>query len=192
MAAFAALSIGFFRQLHKHAHQGDCEIVLNSMSRRPCPGPARDMAALFAPLLNHHLYRLVRDQLDRNRPGRRQWPYSAACSPKEDLMIAECPVPTPAEQRYGEIQAQVEEEMFRKVHAAIEEAAKQAALEIREAGLELPPPPVDYFMAKSHQNLFCTLCKADPRTFSGGKPEIAIALIRNSQNIAKHYWGANI
>jgi hypothetical protein len=36
------------------------------------------------------------------------------------------------------------------------------------------------------------MCGADPDTFQGGDPDIAYHVIRNSQNIAKHYWSADI
>ena len=56
----------------------------------------------------------------------------------------------------------------------------------------MPPPSADYFAAVIHQSLYCTLCKADPKTFLGGNADIAAAIIRNSQNIARHYWDATI
>ena len=43
-----------------------------------------------------------------------------------------------------------------------------------------------------HQRMYCLMCGADPDTFEGGDPKIAYHVIRNSQNIAKHYWSANI
>jgi hypothetical protein len=107
-------------------------------------------------------------------------------------MTEACSLPTPAQLQYGEIQTRIELALRRKVDAAIRGAAEQALAEMRAAGLEARPPSADYFAAKVHQSLYCTLCKADPRTFAGGKPEIALAIIRNSQNIAKHCWGADI
>jgi hypothetical protein len=103
-----------------------------------------------------------------------------------------CPLPTPAQRQYGDIQSSAETAMLRKVYAAIQEATEKAQTEVRAAGLEMPPPAADYFVAVVHQSLYCTLCKADPGTFAGGKPEIAVQIIRNSQNIAKRYWGADI
>ena len=82
--------------------------------------------------------------------------------------------------------------MLRKVYAALHDATEQARKEILEAGLDLPPPSANYFAATIHQSMYCTLCSADPKTFSGGKADVAIAVIRNSQNIARHYWGADI
>ena len=71
------------------------------------------------------------------------------------------------------------------------ERPRRRETEMEAAGLDLPPPSADYFTAALHQNLYCTLCKADPETFAGGKAEIALAIIRNSQNIARHHWGAD-
>lgn len=107
-------------------------------------------------------------------------------------MTEACPLPTPAEQQYGKIQIRIEQALMRTVHAAIREAAEQARTQVRAAGLAMPPPHEDYFAAAVHQSLYCSLCKADPTTFSGGRPEIALAIIRNSQNIAKRYWGADV
>ena len=56
----------------------------------------------------------------------------------------------------------------------------------------MPPPSAGYFGAVIHQSLFCTLCKADPKTFCGGDADIAAAIIRSMQNGAKHYWGADV
>jgi hypothetical protein len=83
-------------------------------------------------------------------------------------MAEPSPLPTPAQRQFGEIQTRIELEMMRNVDAAIREATERALAEVRAAGLEMPPPSADYFAAKVHQNLYCTLCKADPSTFSGG------------------------
>ncbi len=49
-----------------------------------------------------------------------------------------------------------------------------------------------YFAAVVHQRMYCLMCGADPDTFEGGNPETAYHVIRNSQNIAKHYWSADV
>ena len=82
--------------------------------------------------------------------------------------------------------------MMAKIYAALEEATDQARAEIEAAGLSMPPPSAGYFGAVIHQGLFCTLCKADPKTFSGVDAKIAVATIRNMQKVAKHYWGADV
>jgi hypothetical protein len=82
--------------------------------------------------------------------------------------------------------------MLRKVYNALQDATEQAREELRSACCDMPPPSSNYFAAVIHQSMFCTLCKADPQTFSGGDARIAIAIIKNSQNIAKHMWGAAI
>jgi hypothetical protein len=102
-----------------------------------------------------------------------------------------CPIPTPAQRRYGEIQGRIEDAMMAKIYAALEEATEQARTEMDAAGLDLAAPSAGYFGAVIHQRLFCTLCKADPKTFSGGDAKIAVATIRNMQKVAKHYWGAD-
>jgi hypothetical protein len=103
-------------------------------------------------------------------------------------MSKACPVPTPAERQFGTILGGIEEAMMRKVYAALQEATEQAQSEITSAGLDMPPPSSSYFAASLHQKMYCLLCKADPDTFSGGQADIAVAIIRNSQSIAKHYW----
>jgi hypothetical protein len=111
---------------------------------------------------------------------------------KERSMPEACPVLTPEQREYGKIQSRIEEAMMRKVYAALQEATDEAQSEMASAGLDLPPPSRGYFAATMHQKLFCLLCDADPETFSGGQAKTALAIIRNSQNIARHYWGADI
>jgi hypothetical protein len=82
--------------------------------------------------------------------------------------------------------------MMARIYAALGEATDQARAEMDAAGLDMPPPSTGYFASVIHQRLFCTLSKADPKTFSGGDARIAIAIIRNMQQVAKHYWGADI
>jgi hypothetical protein len=106
-------------------------------------------------------------------------------------MTAACRVPTPAEKLYGDIQSKIEWAMMEKVFAALNEAAEQARTEVQGANLDMPAPSADYFAAVIHQRIFCILCKADPNTFEGGRADIALAIIRNSQNIAR-LWGADI
>jgi hypothetical protein len=103
-----------------------------------------------------------------------------------------CPVPPPAERQCRMALDEIEQTMMRQVHAAIEAAAEQARQAVAAAGLDLPSPSSDYYAASIHQKLYCHLCKADPETFEGGRADIAMAIIRNSQNIARHYWGADI
>jgi hypothetical protein len=107
-------------------------------------------------------------------------------------MTQSCPVPTPAERRYGEILTVIQQKMVRRVYEAIREATEEVGAEIGAAQLDMPPPSPEYFASVIHQSIYCTLCKADPETFAGGKADIAITIIRNCQNIARHYWGADI
>ena len=107
-------------------------------------------------------------------------------------MADNCAVPTLAQQQYGLIQSRIEDDLLRTVHAALEAAAEAARSDISSANLNLPPPSIEYFAASTHQKLYCFLCKADPKTFEGGNANIAIGIIRNAQQLAKFYWGADI
>jgi hypothetical protein len=104
-------------------------------------------------------------------------------------MMKACPIPTPEQRRYGEIQAKIEQEMLRKVHAALKAATEQAEAELHTLDLGRPPPSEGYFASVIHQRLFCHLCKADPETFAGGDACIATTIIMNMQNIVSRYWG---
>jgi hypothetical protein len=99
-----------------------------------------------------------------------------------------CPVLTPAERQYLDIQGKAEQVMMAAIHKAIEDAGKQAAEELHAAGSLERPPARDYFAAVAHQKLFLSLCGADAETFAGGNPEIATHIIANCQNISAHYW----
>ena len=81
---------------------------------------------------------------------------------------------------------------MRKVFAALHEAAEQAQDEMAAAGLDMAPPSPGYLTSVVHQQVFCSLCKADPDSFAGGDPGIAKAVIQNMRNIARHYWGADL
>lgn len=105
-------------------------------------------------------------------------------------MTRSCPIPTEPQRRYGEIRAEVEAAMMRKVFAALDEAVETARSRIRQSDIDIPPPPKDAFVAILQQAMFCTLCKADPKTFEGGDARIALAVLRNGRNLARHYWGA--
>ncbi len=107
-------------------------------------------------------------------------------------MAASCPIQTPDQRRQGAIISQAETALLEKVFAALKEAEETTSTALRAAGMEDAPPLHDYFAASVHQKLYCILCGADPETFSGGNAKTAIAIIRNSQQIAKHYWGADI
>ncbi len=107
-------------------------------------------------------------------------------------MERSCQIPTSAEAKYLTALSDGQSAMLRKVFEAIQEAHDRAAAEFDSSDLEGQPPPSEYFASVVHQAMYCTMCGADPETFSGGDPQIAIHVIRNSQNIAKHYWGAQI
>ncbi len=77
------------------------------------------------------------------------------------------------------------------IFAAMQDARDQAALGMA-ARHEEATPALEYFAAVVHQRMYCLMCGADPDTFAGGNPDIAYHVIRNSQNIARHYWSAEI
>jgi hypothetical protein len=107
-------------------------------------------------------------------------------------MADSCSIQTPDERQRGAIIMEAETALLDKVFAALKEAEETASAALRGAGMEAVPPLHDYFAASVHQKLYCILCGADPKTFSGGNAKTAIAVIRNSQQIARHYWGADI
>lgn len=78
------------------------------------------------------------------------------------------------------------------ISAALQDARNQAAEDMAAIGQEDATPALEYFAAVVHKRMFCLMCGADPDTFAGGNPEIAYHVIRNSQNIARHYWSAEI
>jgi len=99
-----------------------------------------------------------------------------------------CPVPTPAEKQYLEIQDRAERAMLTAIYKAIEDASTQATDELRCSGSHETPPAYGYFAAVAHQKLFLLLCGADPETFMGGNPEIAAHILDNGRKISEHYW----
>lgn len=106
-------------------------------------------------------------------------------------MTDACPIPTGPEKQLNDILMQAEAAMVEKVMAALRDAEQAAIAGFHENTLEATPPPLEYFAAVLHQRMFCIMCGADPQTMQGGDPKLAIAVIRNSQNIARHYWGAD-
>jgi hypothetical protein len=82
--------------------------------------------------------------------------------------------------------------LAKAIFAALRDARDQAAEGMAAIGQEDATPALEYFAAVVHQRMYCIMCGADPDTFAGGDPEIAYHVIRNSQNIAKHYWSADV
>ena len=107
-------------------------------------------------------------------------------------MADSCPMQTPAERDRSAIVADAETALLGTVLAALKEADDKASAALRAAGTEDVPSLHGFFTASVHQKLYCLLCGADPETFAGGNANTAITVIRNSQQIAKHYWGADI
>ncbi|MGO7039612.1 hypothetical protein ACCS60_14810 [Rhizobium acaciae] len=107
-------------------------------------------------------------------------------------MTENCPVLTPAESQIADVIRRADRTLAAAVSLALEEAAKQAAEGMRTIGQEDATPALQYFASVVHQHMYCLMCGADPDTLEGGNPDIAYHVIRNSQNIAKHYWSADI
>ncbi|NEJ97360.1 hypothetical protein [Rhizobium ruizarguesonis] len=107
-------------------------------------------------------------------------------------MAENTPDLTFAERQIAEVIGRADKALAAAVYCALEEATKRAVEEMRAIGQEDATPALQYFAAVVHQRMYCLMCGADPDTFEGGNPEIAYHVIRNSQNIAKHYWSADI
>ncbi|MGW5959071.1 hypothetical protein [Methylorubrum thiocyanatum] len=107
-------------------------------------------------------------------------------------MADACPILTPEERQASEIVDTAKRVLMEKVHAAIAEAAAQVREQLLAAGLDLAPAPKEYFDVVVHQRMYLTICGATVGTFEGGDVGKAIGLIRNQQQIANHYWGADI
>lgn len=107
-------------------------------------------------------------------------------------MAKNVPDLTLTERQIVEVISRTDKTLAAAVSCALEEAIRRALEEMRAIGEEDAAPALQYFAAVVHQRMYCLMCGADPDTFEGGNPEIAYHVIRNSQNIAKHYWSADI
>lgn len=107
-------------------------------------------------------------------------------------MTDACPILTGPERELADILRQAEAAMIEKVMAALMDAQQAANAGFHENTLKATPPNFEYFASVVHQRMYCIMCGADPQTMEGGDPNIAIEVIRNSQNIARHYWGADM
>ena len=107
-------------------------------------------------------------------------------------MNESCPVLTPTERQIVDIIKRADQTLAAAVALALKEATEQAAEDMRAVGQEKSAPALQYFASVVHQRMYCLMCGADPDTFEGGDPDIAYHVIRNSQNIGKHYWAADI
>lgn len=103
-------------------------------------------------------------------------------------MSDSCPVLTPAERQYAQIEERARQAMMATIYKAIEDATAEAAQELKSTGWKDAPPPRDYFVSVAHQKLFVLLCGGDPETFEGGDPELAAHILKNGRNIVDHYF----
>ncbi len=103
-------------------------------------------------------------------------------------MSESCPVPTPAQRQYMDVQDRAERTMLAAIYKALDDAARQAAEGLRSTEFRDSPPTYGYFAAVAHQKLFVLLCGADPETFAGGNPDIAASILDNGRKISDHYW----
>lgn len=99
---------------------------------------------------------------------------------------------TPTGSEIADVISRADRMLAAAVSSALEKAAKQAADDMRAIGQEDATPILQYFASVVHQQMYCLMCGADPDTLQGGDPDIAYHVIRNSQNIARHYWSADI
>ncbi|NKN01625.1 hypothetical protein [Rhizobium leguminosarum] len=107
-------------------------------------------------------------------------------------MTESCPVLTPSERQIVDVIKIADKALADAVSLALQEAVKKAAEDTRAIGQEESAPAIQYFASVIHQRMYCLMCGADPDTLKGGNPDIAYQVIRNSQNIARHYWSADI
>ncbi|MBA8881882.1 hypothetical protein [Phyllobacterium myrsinacearum] len=107
-------------------------------------------------------------------------------------MAGNTPDLTLAERQVADVIARADRKLAAAVSRALEESTKIVAAEMRAIDQEDAAPAMQYFAAIVHQRMYCLMCGADPDTFEGGDPEVACHVIRNSQNIARHYWSADI
>lgn len=107
-------------------------------------------------------------------------------------MVDTCPVISPVERQTLDIIKSAETALVAAVSAALREAVGNAAEDLHVIDGAGSAPPLEYFASVVHQRMYCIMCNADPDTFEGGDPDIALHVIRNSQNIANRYWSADI
>ncbi|WP_156383031.1 hypothetical protein [Rhizobium sp. Root483D2] len=99
---------------------------------------------------------------------------------------------TSTQEQIVKIIAHTDKRLFTTVDSALEVTVKQVKDELQRIGHVDAAPPMEYFTFGVLQRMYCMICGADPETFAGGDPESAYHVIRNCQNIAQHYWSANI
>jgi hypothetical protein len=107
-------------------------------------------------------------------------------------MTRDNPAGSSADREIADVIERADKWLATAIFAALQDARYQAAEDMAAIGQEDATPAPEYFAAVVHQRMYCVMCGADPDTFAGGDPEIAYHVIRNSQNIAKHYWSAEI
>lgn len=102
-----------------------------------------------------------------------------------------CPVSTAEEALLYAILGEARETMVAKVQEAAMKASRSVASQMMEAvGTDQDAPPAEFFLAVAHQDIFCRLCEADHQPLSGGRPDVAEAIIRNCAGIAST-WAAS-
>ena len=99
-----------------------------------------------------------------------------------------CPIPTPQERSFLDIQQAAEQKMLEKVARAISDAAIEVAMNVRNAGLSFEPTSEGYFMFAVQQATFVRLCGGNPDTLRGGNPEVGDHVVQNCRNIIDTYW----
>ncbi len=97
-----------------------------------------------------------------------------------------------ADKEIADVITGADQMLAKAISAALREVSDKVAENMAAIGHQAATPALEYFAAVVHQRMYCLMCGADPDTLAGGDPEIAYHVIRNSQNIAVHYWGAEI
>lgn len=80
---------------------------------------------------------------------------------------------------------QVDEELFRAVDDAIDNAVRTASDKVRSLGV--PASPHDYFRDAALRHLFMRLCGADVRTFRNGDPDVAWKILYAGRHVARRW-----
>lgn len=78
---------------------------------------------------------------------------------------------------------QVDEELFRAVDDAIDNAVRAASDKLRSLGV--PSSPHDYFRDAALRHLFIRVCGADVRTYKNGDPDVAWKILYAGRHVAR-------
>ncbi|MBO0144007.1 hypothetical protein JZX87_22895 [Agrobacterium sp. Ap1] len=80
---------------------------------------------------------------------------------------------------------QADEELFRAVDEAIDQAVRAAGAKLQSLGVSAAPH--DYFSDGALRHLFMRLCGADAQTFENGDPDVAWKILYAGRNVARRW-----